>query len=568
MNNARLEPVNLPASLRSLSARSRLVSAGWRACRTTALALVMGVVTVVAGCSGTSPTGVGGQGTGASAAGEQYGSVSGLGSVIVEGALYEESTSTVRQLELDPASPQTITSTALRLGMQSRLAFDTRLVATSVLIQPTLLGAIERQQTDLIVVAGQTVRLSTVLPVVLDGLTDLGDLAVGDRVEVHGYLDSNREIVATRIQRLDPAAAVQTRVTGIISAVTSGTRVTVGDLTLELSAGTTTLPAGATPAPGQRIVAWAAAAPSGGRLTPKTVALNTAITGTDLLRAGGLVRGFDRAGGRFQVGALVVDFSGTVAYTNGTATDLADGRIVRIRGQASAGILRANEIAFIKASEDALGELTGTISDFASLSSFKVRAAAIDASASAVIFRNGTAGNLANGALVKIEGRLVGGRLLASRVEFITTEDARALSFRGSVSDYSATSGAFKLLGVSMKLDGNARLSTDGGAILPRGSFSNGDIATVTGSFSSGTFVVTAAQIIRDGVEPTRNAEGIAYAVSLVQQTLKLNGIVVRWSASTRIDGSLNDLQAGVPIRVEGTIISGELVASRLTLRP
>ncbi len=518
-------------------------------------------------CSGTSdPTGVGGQGTGA--AGDQYGGVSGLGSVVVEGTLYEESATTTRLLELDPAAPASITSVAIRLGMQAQLSFDASQLIKQVRIAPTLIGAVDRKGSDFVVVVGQTVKLNTSVVVVYEGLSSLTELEVGDRLEVHGYLDASGQIIATRIERLDPSLSTQTRVTGTISSVqASGTRLQVGELLLDL-AGATLLPSGTVPATGQRVFAWSANAPVAGRLTPKTVGFDTNVAGTDLLRAGGVIRSFDRTGARFRIGALQVDFSGAVLYINGNSANLADSQVVRVKGQASNGLLRATEISFLRTGEDSFTELAGTVGDLISTASFKVRGATVDASAATVVFKNGNSGNLVNGSLIKVEGRVVEGIVKASRVEFVTSEDARAIAFLGVVSNYNSSSGTFSLLGVNMRLDGNASLTANNGASLPRGSFGNGDIGVVRGSFASGVFVVTAVQLIRDDTPATVRAEGPAYLINLNQQTLRVNGQLVRWNASTRIDGNLNDLKGGVNIRVEGTILLNELVASRLTIRP
>ena len=529
--------------------------------------LLLAGIFVISACSGSSiPTGVGGQGTGA--AGDQYGGISGLGSVVVEGSLYEEASTSVRQLDADPAAPTTITAAAIKLGMQAQLSFDDKQVIKQVKIAPTLMGAVDRKGTDFLIVVGQTVKLNAAVAVVFEGLSNLSEIEVGDRLEVHGYLNADGQVIATRIERLDPSAPVQTRVTGIISTVLNGaSRLQVGELQIDLGSAVL-LPSATVPAAGLRITAWAASAPTGGRLAAKTVAFDVSVAGTDLLRGGGVIRSFDRTGARFRIGALVVDFSGSVAYINGSSANLADGQVVRVKGQAGNGLLRASEITIIQSNEDAFTELTGMMAELISTASFKVRNATVDASAATLVFKNGNSGNLVNGSLVKIEGRLVEGIVRASRVEFVTTEDSRAVAFRGVVSNYNSSSGAFSLLGVSMRLDGNAKLTASNGSSLSRGSFGNGDFGVVSGSFVSGVFVVTAAELVKDNTLPTLRTEGLAYLVNLSQQTLRVNGQLVRWNASTRIDGNLNDLKGGVNVRVEGTIVLNELLASRLTIRP
>lgn len=532
------------------------------------LGSVLAIVAVISACSGTTVPGVGGQGTGASG-GEQLGSVSGLGSVIVEGTTYADSTSTVRQLELDPGALATVTEAAVKLGMQTRVTFDAQSIITSVRVLPTVLGLVERRDTDTFVVAGQTVQALATVPAVLEGLSSIAEIVVGDRLEVHGYLDASNRIVATRIERLDPGSAAQTRVSGIVTAVlNNGGRAQVGDLAVDIGAATRILPTGTTLATGQRIAVFAPSNPVAGRLAAAAIAVETAPSGNNLLRLGGVVRAFDRPTQRFRIGTIQIDAGGSVTYSNGSASDMADGKVLRVRGQVLNGVLRATEIQFLRAAEDTTGELTGTITDLVSTAGFKVRGSAVDASNAGVVFRSGAAGNLANGVLVRVEGRVIDGILRAARVEFVTSDDSRTLAFRGLVSDYTPSSGNFVLLSVPMRLDSNARLTGSDGSTLSRSSFATGELATVTGSFVSGVFVVTAAELVRNNIEPAVRTEGPAYLVSLGQQTLRVNGVAVSWTAATRIDGNLNELRGGVPVRVEGRIVAGVLIATRLTLRP
>jgi hypothetical protein len=63
--------------------------------------------------------------------------------------------------------------------------------------------------------------------------------------------------------------------------------------------------------------------------------------------------------------------------------------------------------------------LIGTIGNFSSAASFRVKGQAVDASDPAVVFVNGTVANLGNGVNVNTEGsRVVNGVLIATRVSF------------------------------------------------------------------------------------------------------------------------------------------------------
>ena len=531
--------------------------------------LVVACAIVIACGGGSTVPGVGGQGTGTS--GEQSGAVTGLGSVLVEGTRYDEDALTVRQLEIDPANPSSLSAAAVKVGMLTQLNFDSAQLITQLRVTPTLIGSIERKSADSLVVAGQTVRLLTsgALPVVFDGLADLSELASGDRIEVHGHLDPNGQILATRLERLDRTATVQTRLTGLISALENGGQtLRIGELAVDLGPATAVRPVGSTFSVGQRAVVWANVAPTAGRLTARTVALDAPAGTTSSLRVGGIVRNFERSSNRFRIGALAVDASATVSYQNGSASDLADGKVLRVLGVASNGLLKATEIKFQRDAADAAVELTGVVTDLLSSASFRIRNVTVDASAAATVFRNGSTANLTNGALVKVEGAIVQGTVRAERLEFIVTDDRRAQSYRGQIAGFDALSGLFQLLGVPMRLADGARLVSNTGALLPRNSFANGQTATVGGSFVAGVFIVTDVELRQDSAAEVVRAEGLAYLVFPLLQTFRVNGLLVRWTAATRIDGSLSDLGGGVTVRVEGTILGGELLATRITVRP
>ena len=526
------------------------------------------IAAVAAACGGGGEPGVGSSGTGVGQAGVQFGSVSGFGSVIVEGNRYDDTQASI-SIDVDPAAPRAGTSADVALGMQAEVAFDSTEHAQTIRIGAVATGAIEAKTADGFVLAGQTIRVvsGAVLATVFDGFADPAELAIGDRVEVHGQHDAAEVIVASRIARLDPAGAIFTRVAGTATPVdATGQHIRIGALTIDLDSATSVLPAASTLAAGQHLTVWANTVPSAGHLTARTIRIDRRVLDSLLpARVGGLLRNLDRAGGRFRVAGVDVDFT-TATFVNGMKADLAEGQVVRVRGSGAGGILRATEVALIRDASQAKVEITGLVSDFLSQASFRIRGTLIDASGTTAQFVNGGALNLTDGVLLKVEGGVSNGVLRPTRVEFLTGADSRTQDFLGLVSDYQPGTGSFSLLGAAMQLSAAATFEISGGATAQRADFSNGMLVRVHGAFQAGIFVVDDVTFRQANQPVTVKAEGLAYDIDLNGLTLRVNGYQVRWTASTRIDGNLGDLRPGKGVKVEGTIQSGQLVATRLMI--
>ncbi|MFZ4761036.1 MAG: DUF5666 domain-containing protein, partial [Burkholderiaceae bacterium] len=133
------------------------------------------------------------------------GTITGFGSVIVDGVKYDDSAATVK-VEDDASSPRSVTLSELKLGMQVEVKADDSGKAGTVTISSEVYGRITALRADGFVVAGQTVKVSTdtATPTVFEGVSGLSGLALNDFVEVHGKRDADGAIVASRIERKDP----------------------------------------------------------------------------------------------------------------------------------------------------------------------------------------------------------------------------------------------------------------------------------------------------------------------------------------------------------------------------
>lgn len=170
----------------------------------------------------------------------------------------------------------------------------------------------------------------------------------------------------------------------------------------------------------------------------KKAAVFSANTTTVELK--GIVSGL--TGSVFSINALSID-AGGAALPNG----LANGSYVEVRGTlaAAAGPMTATFVELeplFSAGEGEHVEVEGIVTDYVSMSSFKVNGVPVNGSALSATY--------ANGMMVEVEGRMVGGVLVASTSELevesnillegnVTAVNANSLTVLGQTATVSAT---------------------------------------------------------------------------------------------------------------------------------
>jgi Domain of unknown function (DUF5666) len=501
------------------------------------------------------------------------GTVTGFGSVIVEGVRYDDSAAKV-QIEYDPAAPKAAPVSDLKLGMQLIVQVAKAGVADTVVSSSEVLGPITSLATDGFVVAGQAVKISidAASPTVFDGVANLAGLVINDRVEVHGSRDANNNIVATRIERKNPGDVVMTRVVGTIAAINATAKTfTVGGLLVSYSDATKLLPANTTLASlanGQIVAVFSSASPTAAGITAKTIAVKKGIDSQNPVDAdkawvGGHVRDLNFAAKTFNLKGVAVDAS-AATFSNGTANDLANARKVRVTGVFQGGVLKATDVKFAKAQGDALVELIGPVSSFVSNKSFLVRGVPVDASGTGVSFVNGTASNLGDGVAIKLKGAVVNDVVIPSSIEFVTTDENKIRNFMGEVQGFVAGADTFKLMGVNMKLAATATFKNSDQTLSQKSEFGNTDKVSVKGAFDAGVFVVTQVVFSKGLTAVITRAEGGITTIDAATGVFKINGTVVRTNTSTTFSGTTTNLKTGVHVEVEGTLVNGELVARKI----
>jgi len=377
------------------------------------LAAALGALLLAAmpGCGGGS--GVGGEGTGSFASG----TISGFGSIIVNGVHYDERSA--QRLDDDGNA---LASDDLALGMVVEVSAGAissdasgvqAAVAQSVRTRRALVGPLDAAP-DLaggrLSLLGQTVLVSdeTVVDARLGG--GLAGLAAGQRLEVYGFYDASAG--AFRATRIAPAGGTANRVTGPVASVdAAGGRVTLGGQSYALAAGASL---GGLSAGSQVRLELRAA--DGGRWEVQARDDDDSSAPADRDGAGleGVV-GSVLSATRFVVGSVVVDSAS--AQVSGTVQV---GARVQVAGVLRSGVLVASQVS-VRGSGVRSFELSGTVDslDLPGLS-LVLRGVRISLARSDLRVDGGTLAQLQAGQRLRVEGVLSADRtvLEATRLRF------------------------------------------------------------------------------------------------------------------------------------------------------
>lgn len=213
----------------------------------------------------------------------------------------------------------------------------------------------------------------------------------------------------------------------------------------------------------------------------------------------GLVSALDTSNRRFNLGAVLIDYSNA-----GTVTGLANGVDVQVYGAAppSLGawpISRASVRSSLSLGSATRVELESVIEQFTSLSNFRVSGLTVDGS-SAVI-EGGTVAQLVVGRRVEIKGDLVAGVLKATRLKIEDGSDSSSgSSSTSSTSEFEVkgrietfvSSANFTLRGTRVNASGT--VSYEGGTFSQLAIGACVEVKGVLGATASGS-VVTATRI-------------------------------------------------------------------------
>jgi len=544
-----------------------------------AAALVL-LVALLASCGGGSSVATtGGVGTGGT--GISTGTVTGFGSVVLDGTPYN-SASPVYYAGTDQDEKAQTASTAVNLGDQLEIRLDAQGHPSKVVIDPDLMGPVANLGASSFTVNGVLVTVNNNAaagPVTYyTGLNDFSSLQNGMQVEVHGSYGQSASgqgyIQATRIEQL-PSSNPVTRLTGVVSNLDAASgSFQIGTTLVQTRPSTVVTPSGMALANGEVVNVWSnTPSAANGAIAAGAVNIHTLRGVSGPAQVGGLVS--QLSGSRFQVCGIQVDAS--AAGLANTVQGLTNGAYVVVQGQsdASTGVLTATSLR-TAASSPTQVELRGTITGYVSPSNFLVRGVPVDASAANVMFSGGTAASLRNGVFVDVIGQVGSGNgnlVTASRVSLLShAPDGGTVDYQGTVSAVNPASGVFSL---TVQDDGVTQ--TVQVTLAPNVVFSNGSAsqlingasveieATQTASgllaYSVSFQGVTAPSGSSDGSSSVLETKGTLY--NLTATSFEVNALTIQINGVTPKDGTLVN---GAKVEVSFIQSGGQNLAQQISL--
>ena len=403
-------------------------AAGRRAAGTTAtglVAILSFAAALVAGCGGGGgDAATAGSSTApatASTAAYTQGTITGFGSVIVNGVRFDESTAAVTDEDGSLTS-----ASSLRLGM--RVEVDSAKVdastatarASAVRYGAQVLGPVSAVAATSITVLGQVVDI-TATTVFDDSLVGgLAAVAVGTVVKVHGLADAaTGHIVATRVEPETGATAYRLRGT-VASLDTTFKTFAIGSAVISY-AGLAASQVPDTLANGVALRVKLATTPANGAWVAQSLHVKASKPAdTSVAHLRGAITAFTSATA-FAVDGLVVDAS-NAAFPDGIS-GVVLGAQVEVHGTVSNGVLLATRVSIEsrhRGDDDRKLELHGAITAVdATAKTFVLRGVTVSV-AGTVTYSGGTEAGLVVGAKVAVRGGVGSTRtqVLAATIKF------------------------------------------------------------------------------------------------------------------------------------------------------
>jgi hypothetical protein len=510
------------------------------------------------------------------------GTITGFGSVLVDGVEYDDAGATVSN-DTDPANPKPATIGDLRIGQQVTVTFANGKI-DHVSIVATLIGEIDAGSISG-VDAGSTSTVANSFTVngqlvvytpsgddatVFEGISDASKLADGQLVEVHGTLGSDQQVLATRIVVLPADGTVRVRVAGIVQNANAST-FTLGHLTVNY-ASARLVPSGATIQNGEKVFVWSDQLPTGTApdltLAAKSVFVAPFAFANKPVRIGGMITAVAPVTGQalpnLTVDGFAVDAS-KAQLLDGSVQDLAVNSFVRVVGTVANGKVQAMTIRIIPAGARRAVLLVGQVSNYTSQASFAVRGTTVDASHAT--FTNGNASQLADGAFVVVRGHVSSTGVVADQVMFGTPPQGVPVRLVGVVSGYDAGAKTFTLLGIGMQL--GASVTYSGGDVS---ALKDGALVEVAGTFDGTKLVVSAIRFIPTSTMPTASLTGTASNVVApsggANGSMMLGNATVTITPGTAMEGGPLANGQVVQATVQIDPSTGTLTAQAITVVP
>ncbi len=504
------------------------------------------------------------------------GTVTGFGSVIVDGERISDAGATV-EVQGDAGLAAKGLATDVKLGQRVEVDRDADGKALTIHIAPELIGLVTAIDASAHTVTVNTIAIGTNTdaangPVTTyDGYTQFSDIAVGDRVEVHGSAtvegSGKIAITATRIEQKPMTTAVV--VTGPISDFSStGKTFKLAGLTVTFGDATRLLPTGATLADGERVTVLAANGVNAGAIDATAIRVRKAPGTSETIRVAGLISGLVSGGTTLKIGDLAVDAS--KAKITPASGSLGNGQYAIAVGtvDTATGTLDATEVHVIRGLTTLPVELHGTITDFTSASAFKLRGVLVDASAAKI--RGGVLADLADNVAVEVHGNVVDNVVEASTVDIQKVSDQDVADITGVVQKLDPTT---KVLTLTLRNGAPFAVNlTDASVYMPNGktidSLTIGTLVRVHGHVVSGALTADLVVVFgaADSAAPhtvTGGVHDIAPSTG-TPESFRIEGLTIRVGSATLPQGFAN----GVRVLVQFTVSNGVFTATSIALAP
>lgn len=497
------------------------------------------------------------------------GTVTGFGSVIVDGQRFGTEEASVE------VGGEAGTETDLRVGQQVEVSgsrdADGILVAESIRYQADVKGPVQEIDVEAgtLVVAGQAIQ--TGVRTRFDGVT-LDALVVDDIVEVSGRRDRQDVIFARYVEREDD---LEVEVTGPVAALDADARTfRIGGLEVNY--------ADASVDPTDLTLENGLIVEVEGNLEGATLAATEVEADDDLgerIEAGteveieGLIESIV-SDDSFMIRGLAVRFDASTEFDDGGPDNIAVGVALEVEGSLDAdGVLVATEIEFEDFDDrDASVELEGRV-DAVSDDSIELLGLTITVDSRTRLIddrddmRRFSFADLVVGDIVEVGAVQQGDLLLAVKIE--REENDEAVDIDGFLDSFDAVAGTLVVSGVTV--DGNsADFDVDGGAVTAEQFFMLAEIGAeieVEGTYDGTAFIASEIELDR-----RIDVEIEAELQSVGEDSIGILGITIAVDALTRLsddrddieDFQLIDLEVGNFVEVEAVRVDGTQLAVKI----
>ncbi|WP_297481167.1 DUF5666 domain-containing protein [Ferrovum sp.] len=485
------------------------------------------LIPILTSCGGGTQL-AGGVGTGGT--GVVAGTVTGFGSLVMDGIAYNSATPRYdAESTTQPSAP--VTAMKVPLGGQLNIQTDTQGNPTSVWINPALVGVVTsvNPTAGTLVVNGMEVVVNSTTPSLPDtffiGYSGMAAIQPNDLVQVHGVpgmTSSGTPFIQATLIKLMPSSLPITRVSGVLAQWNpSQSTFTVNGIPFSFNAGTRFISLfsnqALTPGTlknGQWVNIWSQTPSGTTPLVAGSVQVSTLLPGTSgSITLSGLVSAVQ--GNQFQVDGILVNGANQGGVTAGQYVTL-KGIIDSATGEVSVRTLTP----YVQTP----ATVSGTISEFVSTGNFVIRGTPIITNGGTVLtYANGTTASLSalqkNG-YVAVQGSLQGNVVLATSITVYPSPPAdEVVDYLGKVSQYNPSQGTFTLTPLS-GLSQQVTLS----AVA---SFSNGTVANLV----NGALV----EVEATAVSPQAlSAYGVSFwnitNPNLSSGTIEISGVVYNYS--------------------------------------